>query len=267
MKRQYIGNSYITNFYDFRIDVEAPLLIMYGNVAICSLYPKILKYLYSKFEYIIIILGPFEYCGSTISQTDSFIRIICTEFKNINFLQRDQLLIGNELFIGTTLWSYIPKGSGIYECSYLDRILQFDVDSNNKLFHKNVEWLEKILSKYGTGNRTTDEEKERDNERDNERDRKIKNSYIRIVLNKTIKILQCMKNWKRKTKRTTSVTISTFHSPSMDYFDVEHPFLCCSDIEYLCSSNHEWICNPTAPYNARYKKYNKNNNKNNKTLK
>jgi hypothetical protein len=140
--RQYTSNLYLSNLFNFSIIPTAPLLIMCGNVARSSLYPRILQRLYKQFYHIIIIIGPYEYCGSTIEETDSFIKISCTAYNNITFLQRSSIIIGNEIFYGSTMWSYIPVGLGVFEHTYLNKISNFTIKHNNAIFQTNIEWIE-----------------------------------------------------------------------------------------------------------------------------
>ena len=82
-----IGNPYMKNYWDF-LHNESKI-----------------------FTRVFLICGNHEYYGSSILQTNAYIKrqLKLSGLKNVYFLDNDVFQIDNIKIIGSTLWSYIPK--------------------------------------------------------------------------------------------------------------------------------------------------------------
>lgn len=106
----------------------APILILLGDICCAStdydftLYKNAVSQLTLHYDHIIIITGNHEYYTNnareplkTISQTDMQIKAFCKTNKKLHFLQNKSFKLktpsGTYLFIGSTLWSNIPRSA------------------------------------------------------------------------------------------------------------------------------------------------------------
>ncbi|GIL83746.1 hypothetical protein Vretimale_10532 [Volvox reticuliferus] len=67
----------------------------------------------SRFRTVLLLAGNNEYrnhggSGRTMAQTEELIRAAAKKYPNVHFLQNAKHVIGNVVFIGTTLWSHLP---------------------------------------------------------------------------------------------------------------------------------------------------------------
>jgi len=77
-------------------------------------YEILFENMSGAFNHVIYVAGNHEYQGTTYTMKEikSFIRQMLKPFKNIHFLDNSTIEIEDLVFIGTTLWSHIPK---VYE--------------------------------------------------------------------------------------------------------------------------------------------------------
>jgi len=109
-------------------------------------YYDVLKYLKSRWKYIIIVAGNHEYYGcQNMSYASDLLTNIC-EKMGIEFLNKDSVEMFDYTFIGCTLWSNLNKD---YWNEIEHKYSSFtDCESLCNLHKNNVEWLDKTLDKY-----------------------------------------------------------------------------------------------------------------------
>ena len=77
-----------------------------------------LRYHSEKFEHIFWIAGNHEYYSSknkqySMEEIEQKITEVCSQFKNVTFLQKSTFLVGKTLFVGCTLWTDVSKCSSL----------------------------------------------------------------------------------------------------------------------------------------------------------
>jgi len=93
------------------LPVSAPILALLGDIGIPSLplYENFISDVSKKFKLVLIISGNHEYYNGQIDEVDTLIHAIAGKFPNVQYLQRTKLEYQNLVFLGTTLWTEIPK--------------------------------------------------------------------------------------------------------------------------------------------------------------
>jgi predicted phosphohydrolase len=152
----------LSDFFDISSINESITLILAGDIGYPyhNNYETFLSECSKLFKHIILITGNHEYyCGYPINIVDDKIRDIIKNYKNIYFLQKNEVIIDDIVILGCTLWTYIPeKISYLIERSindykkitYMDgdKEYNFDTGYNNKLNKENINWIVKSCEKY-----------------------------------------------------------------------------------------------------------------------
>lgn len=93
------------------VSVTGDLLILAGDIGnpMCETYWSFIDFVSRKAKYVLLITGNHEYWGNEKNLTEKFIQQKIKNFKNVKFLQRNFHIIEKTVYLGCTLWSYIPK--------------------------------------------------------------------------------------------------------------------------------------------------------------
>lgn len=113
MKLQIISDIHLELLGKF-----PPLTITGDYLALCGdigypkseIYHAFLKYVAENYKGVFVIAGNHEYYNSKtvyLKMKDK-IKTVCSEFKNVYFLDNDRIEIDDYVILGTTLWSFIP---------------------------------------------------------------------------------------------------------------------------------------------------------------
>ena len=117
---------------------SAPILCMVGDICVCgdpidfAKFINFLNYFYTKFEAIIHIAGNHEYytnskappkelAENTMTHIDKKLKQLNKQYANYHYLNNTTWEYVNKktkkpyIFVGTTLWSYIPHNVDIYD--------------------------------------------------------------------------------------------------------------------------------------------------------
>lgn len=71
-------------------------------------YWSFIDYVSRRCKIVLLTTGNHEYWGNKIEETDLLIRKKIKDYSNVRFLQRTFTIIDDTVFLGCTLWSYIP---------------------------------------------------------------------------------------------------------------------------------------------------------------
>lgn len=119
MKVQLVSDIHLEHLEDEEdLDFElilspcASVLVMAGDVATndCPLLPVFLSWVGSKFEHVIWVLGNHEFYNTKrvcMDQIKNKLRGMCP--KNVRILDNEFVIVDGVMFIGSTLWSHVPK--------------------------------------------------------------------------------------------------------------------------------------------------------------
>lgn len=139
------------NRYFKNIDYDNEILIIAGDVGIANedKYIEVLKFIRSKFKYIILVPGNHEfYTHTNQHKINDDLANLCEKL-GIEYLNKDTVELFGYTFVGCTLWSdlnqkyWYSMNPLIYTC--------FKSYESFVSTHKNhVEWLDKTLSKLNT---------------------------------------------------------------------------------------------------------------------
>jgi predicted phosphohydrolase len=157
IKIQYASDLHLefnshTSFDDL-IKPTGDFLVLAGDIGnpYDKEYFNLLEYCSKNFKYTFIVTGNHEYFSSTIKGTDSQIEKLCSKFNNVIFLQKGTFKYRNIVFIGCSLWTYIPDENRkavndyITDHTYINR---FDIDDRNLLHLEQKEWIENTIKNY-----------------------------------------------------------------------------------------------------------------------
>lgn len=93
------------------IPVNAPILCLLGDIG----YPNKANYRAylleqaDRFEHVLVVAGNHEYYNQeSVQHADRLIDEICAERDNLHYLNKRSVRVGDVLFLGCTLWPYIP---------------------------------------------------------------------------------------------------------------------------------------------------------------
>lgn len=188
MKIQYVSDLHLERYepsdmdvvFDKLIKPVGDILVICGDLAVVKITKEVLekffRYFSPKFKEILIINGNHEFYSMTFLDTFLYLEKF---FKNLNlpnihYLENDEYILGNTVFLGTTLWSDIRAAKNFHDIlrikfsiSDYSQIWKLDeafandpyanswdkyrniccTDTQN-LFDQNVKWLEENLEKY-----------------------------------------------------------------------------------------------------------------------
>lgn len=90
--------------------INSDVVVLSGDIG--NPYDKnywgFIKYVSERCKMVLLITGNHEYWGNDIEKTDSHIRETVKQYGNVRFLQRNFTIVDDTVFLGCTLWSYIP---------------------------------------------------------------------------------------------------------------------------------------------------------------
>ncbi|ELR14992.1 Ser/Thr phosphatase family superfamily protein [Acanthamoeba castellanii str. Neff] len=96
------------------IPANAPILCLLGDIG----YPNKANYRAylleqaDRFEHVLVVAGNHEYYNQeSVQHADRLIDEICAERDNLHYLNKRSVRVGDVLFLGCTLWPYIPPES------------------------------------------------------------------------------------------------------------------------------------------------------------
>lgn len=119
------------------------------------LFERFLKYLKTKWRYIIIVPGNTEYHGitsfETFNITNKMLKDKCKEL-GIIFLQKGVVMIDDYFFVGCTLWEYISSKDWKM-LKDADKEIFMDKDVYRSEYVDNLEWLHSILTELHKQNK------------------------------------------------------------------------------------------------------------------
>jgi predicted phosphodiesterase len=94
--------------------VLAPVLALVGDIGAPRLdsYRRLLESTSRAYEDVFVIAGNHEYYHSrtTHHAIAASLQNLCSAFDNVHFLDNESHTVDGVRFIGSTLWSYVPKG-------------------------------------------------------------------------------------------------------------------------------------------------------------
>ena len=92
------------------IDIHSEIVVLCGDIGnpLSESYWSFVGYVASKCKFVLLIAGNHEYWGHDKEKIDEIIRTRSKTYKNVRFLQRNYFILDNVVFLGCTLWSYIP---------------------------------------------------------------------------------------------------------------------------------------------------------------
>jgi len=129
------------------------ILCLVGDIGdpFSDLYNSFIEWCSKHFLIVFIIAGNHEYYNHSIEKTNNKINELSFKYFNVHFLNNSFFLVHNKLFIGTTLWSYIPEKcksniqSKINDYNYIQ---DFDIETCNKLHIESVNFIKTTIEKY-----------------------------------------------------------------------------------------------------------------------
>ena len=139
---------------------KSNFLLVLGDIGdpFSDSYLQFLKWCSDNFYKVFVITGNHEYYGYSIETTDRYIEKICKQFDNVNFMNNKVYVINNVVFIGTTLWSFVPKQHESYITSYMNDFkfikdsenmnIPITVEKINKIYFENINFIETMIKKF-----------------------------------------------------------------------------------------------------------------------
>jgi predicted phosphodiesterase len=159
-KRQIkiISDIHLEQYSDFTFEQiiepgSSNILCLLGDIGnpFEDLYSIFIEWCSKNFYKVFIIAGNHEYYYSSIEKTNIKITDISSKFVNTYFLNNSSFIINNTIFIGTTLWSYIPEEykdtihTHINDYKYIEN---FTYDTSNKLHTESINYLKSVINRY-----------------------------------------------------------------------------------------------------------------------
>ena len=138
------------------------ILILAGDIGnpYMENYYKFIKYFSNKYKHVLLVSGNHEYYNMhnttfSIDQIDEHIRIITKDIDNLHFLQKNYIVIDDVKYVGTTMWTYVPKEKQniIYNCMndynfiYNNSNNLINVDDIEHIHKNQLKWLENEIEK------------------------------------------------------------------------------------------------------------------------
>lgn len=124
-----------------RLVPKAPILILAGDITMGRHYENFqntFEPLVKKFERIIYVLGNHEYYRSDPKQVSQNVALLQAQFPSVTVLNKNSILIGNQRFIGGTMWfakreRFIPFKQHLGDFSYIKNFEPWVYEENAKL--------------------------------------------------------------------------------------------------------------------------------------
>ena len=120
---------------------EGETLILAGDIGnpFSDNYAQFLQRLVKSFQHIICISGNHEYWNSEgVAQTERQLRKVAAQFKNVHYLQKDEVVLDGVRYLGCTLWADADRR---YRPRDLSMIPGMDYDRYLSLHRDHRSWL------------------------------------------------------------------------------------------------------------------------------
>jgi len=151
---------------DFLINPQAPILALLGDIGYaCSFQLK--RFLHSqcdRFEKVLFLAGNHEYYNMAHNQYSmteqlDWMRSISSERANLHFMEKESMVLGGIVVLGTTLWSNIPvnkiklveRSMNDYQLSYNHDLgetpRRLKAEETLDIYQESIQWLESELQK------------------------------------------------------------------------------------------------------------------------
>lgn len=135
------------------IPPNADVLCLLGDIGnpSCEEYWNFLSIQSSQFKLVLVITGNHEYYGNDIELTNTLMEKQCKKYTNVHFLNNKVVEYNNIVFIGTTLWSHIPKEAEDEVSRYINdyRLISYmSVGRSNNMFNENLAFLKTSIEQY-----------------------------------------------------------------------------------------------------------------------
>lgn len=148
--------EHYTFLNDFENIIETnknSILCLVGDIGnpFSKLYSDFIFWCSKNFLTVFIVAGNHEYYNSTIEKTNKQIENLADNYFNVNFLNNSYFIVDDIIFIGTTLWSYIPN---IHKYEIENKIndyrfiQDFNIDISNKIHNDNINFLKSTIIKF-----------------------------------------------------------------------------------------------------------------------
>jgi predicted phosphodiesterase len=116
MKIQYISDihsEFYKKSYEIKIPKLADILVLLGDIGKprTEQYRRLIDAVSDIFDHVIVISGNHEYYHGreSFEKTRSYMHHFFEKYENVYFLDNESITIDGVLFIGSTLWTNIPK--------------------------------------------------------------------------------------------------------------------------------------------------------------
>lgn len=121
---QYISKGYWENI--ITIYEITDIVILCGDIGNpkSEIYWSLIKYCSDRAKHVLLLTGNHEYYGSSILEVEYLISLKLKSYPNVKFLQRDIFIIDDYVFVGATLWSFLP-------IEHSDAFLKISTDFSN----------------------------------------------------------------------------------------------------------------------------------------
>jgi predicted phosphohydrolase len=132
---------------------NADILVLAGDIGnpFTNIYRNFIDYCSKLFIHVLIISGNHEYYYNDIYETDKEIDIISSKYTNVHYLNNRIFEYNKIIFVGTTLWSYIPNSTDKLELNKMkdyEYINDYNPNKCNELFKKNLNFIKDKINKY-----------------------------------------------------------------------------------------------------------------------
>lgn len=134
--------------------VNSDVVVLAGDIGnpLMDSYWSFVEYISVRCKMVLMVAGNHEYWGNCINTTESLIREKISKYSNVRFLQRNFVIIDDTVFLGCTLWSYIPpifvknieEWAGDFKC-----IKECEnAEIFNSWHFRDLEWLINSICKF-----------------------------------------------------------------------------------------------------------------------
>lgn len=127
------------------IYVTGDIVVLAGNIGNpnSDSYWSFIQYVSSKCRIVLITAGVSEYTKDYSNQNDidNLIRTRSKIYKNVRFLQRNYFIVDNVVFLGCTLWNYVPP----------EHITTYNAEYNNfknKMHFQDLDWIASTIKNF-----------------------------------------------------------------------------------------------------------------------
>lgn len=142
--------------FDFNNIIEintSDILCLAGDIGdpFSELYKNFIEWCSLNFFQVLIVTGNHEYYNSSIERSNKKIKDLTSIYCNVIFLNNTSYVINNKIFVGTTLWSYIPENckeiitARINDYRFIE---DFTTEKCNQLHEESIAYIKYIIERY-----------------------------------------------------------------------------------------------------------------------